>query len=76
MNLVTLEDVKKDQTIQTYINLGNDYLAALGYTDHGLRHMPPLCLLLQRMSSRLHFPEREQELAGIGGYLHDIGNGF
>ena len=74
VNLVTLEDVKKDQTIQTYINLGNDYLAALGYTDHGLRHASLVSAIAKNVLERLHFPEREQELAGIAGYLHDIGN--
>ncbi len=71
---MTLEEVKQNEIIQSYIVLGNDHLGALGYTDHGLRHASLVSAIAKNVLERLHFPQREQELAGIAGYLHDIGN--
>lgn len=71
---VTLEEVKQNEVIQSYIVLGNDHLGVLGYTDHGLRHALLVSAIAKNVLERLHFPQRDQELAGIAGYLHDIGN--
>ncbi len=71
---VTLEEVKQNKVIQSYIVLGNDHLGVLGYTDHGLRHASLVSAIAKNVLERLHFPQRDQELAGIAGYLHDIGN--
>lgn len=74
LKTVTLEEVKQNNVIQTYIVSGNDHLGAMGYTDHGLRHASLVSAIAKNVLERLHFSQREQELAGIAGYLHDIGN--
>jgi metal-dependent HD superfamily phosphatase/phosphodiesterase len=72
--LVTLDTVKRNAELEAYIVRGNEYLGATGYTDHGLRHANLVASISRNILLRLGFPEREAELAGIGGYLHDIGN--
>ena len=37
--MITLKDVQKNESIQALIHAGNRYLEALGYTDHGPRHV-------------------------------------
>ncbi|MGI6620710.1 MAG: HD domain-containing protein [Bacillota bacterium] len=71
---VTIEDVKANPVVEAYIKAGNDHLGALGYTDHGLRHAGVVATIAKNLLRKLGFPEREQELAAIAGYLHDIGN--
>lgn len=71
---ITLEDVKTNPVVETYIKAGNDHLAALGYTDHGLRHAGVVAAIAKNLLRKLGFPDREQELAAIAAYLHDIGN--
>lgn len=74
MALVTLDTVKRNAELEAYIVRGNEYLGAVGFTDHGLRHANLVASISRNILLRLGFPEREAELAGIGGYLHDIGN--
>ncbi len=71
---LTLEDVKSNPTVNSYILAGNDHLGALGYTDHGLRHAGLVSSIAKNLLWKIEFSEREQELAAIAGYLHDIGN--
>src|SRR5690606_25929990 len=49
-------------------------LATIGYTDHGLRHIARVSNRAMRIIRDLKLSEREAQLAGIAGYLHDIGN--
>ena len=74
VKLLTLEDVKVNPAVHAYIVAGNEHLGALGFTDHGLRHAGLVSSIARNILERFHFPEREQELAAIAGYLHDIGN--
>ncbi|MFY9358315.1 MAG: HD domain-containing protein, partial [Bacillota bacterium] len=72
--LVTLEDVRANPVVEAYIKAGNEHLGALGFTDHGLRHSGLVANIAKNLLNKLGFSEREQELAAIAGYLHDIGN--
>ncbi|MBE0447053.1 MAG: HD domain-containing protein [Actinobacteria bacterium] len=49
-------------------------MEAIGFTEHGFRHADLVAHIAMNVLKRLGFPEREAELAGIAGYLHDIGN--
>jgi metal-dependent HD superfamily phosphatase/phosphodiesterase len=69
-----LDDIKHNPTVHAYIIAGNNHLGALGYTDHGLRHAGLVSSIAKNILERFRFSEREQELAAIAGYLHDIGN--
>lgn len=74
MKRVTLADLKADPKVQAYIEGGNKHLAAIGFTEHGLRHVGLVSNIAYNILEKLGYPERECELAAIAGYLHDIGN--
>jgi uncharacterized protein len=71
---LTLEEVKNNPFIDNFIKQTEKYLVALGYTDHGYRHVNIVsdrCMMLAR---HLKFTQHEVELAGIAAYCHDMGN--
>jgi metal-dependent HD superfamily phosphatase/phosphodiesterase len=74
VSVVTLEDVKRDILADTLIRTGNINLGAMGYTEHGYRHINLVSNIAQNVARRLGFTRREIELASIAGYMHDIGN--
>lgn len=74
MNKLTLAQLKEDPIVQGYIEGGNKHLEAIGYTEHGLRHVGLVSHIASNISEKLEFSQRECELAAIAGYLHDIGN--
>ncbi|MDI9442048.1 MAG: HD domain-containing protein [Firmicutes bacterium] len=71
---VTLEDIKRHPYLQAYILQADSNLRAMGYTEHGHRHINLVSSIAHNILVRLGFPERKGELAAIAGYLHDIGN--
>ena len=71
---VMLEDVKKNEVVDSFIQAANDYLGAIGYTEHGYRHVSLVSSVAQNILASLNYPKRLQELAAIAGYVHDIGN--
>jgi metal-dependent HD superfamily phosphatase/phosphodiesterase len=71
---VTLEDVKRDILTDTLVRTGNSNLGAMGFTEHGYRHLNLVSNIAQNVARRLGFTRREIELAAIAGYMHDIGN--
>lgn len=74
MKRVTLADLKADPIVQGYIEGGNKHLEAIGFTEHGLRHVGLVSHIASNILEKLEHPERECELAAIAAYLHDIGN--
>lgn len=72
--LVTLEQVMAHPEIKELIEQANAHLGAMGFTEHGQRHVRLVSRISYNILKRLGFPEREAELAAIAGYLHDIGN--
>lgn len=72
--MITLEDVKKDHVIDTYFQRTNAYLGQMGAIVHDYGHANTVAQNSQYILKALGYPERDIELAGIAGYLHDIGN--
>ena len=72
--LVTLKDVKASPKVRTLIDGANDVMKAMGYTEHGHRHVNIVAGITRDILERLETTPREVELAGIAAYLHDIGN--
>lgn len=71
---VTLAEIKEDSYVKAYITQADKHMEAIGFTEHGFRHAELVSNISMNVLRRLHFPEREAELAGMAGYLHDIGN--
>jgi len=74
MKRITLEDVKKNKEVLTYIEIGNENLGVLGYTEHEFKHLEHVALTAAYILKELGYSERDIELAQIAGFLHDIGN--
>lgn len=71
---VTFEQVRQDPEVRAYIVKANEMLSAIGFTEHGLRHVGLVADRAMGLLRELERPARVQELAGIAALLHDIGN--
>ncbi len=72
--MITIEDLKANEKIKTYISKADESLVALGYTEHSFAHVCSVAETAKYILQTLGYPEHEVELAQIAGYLHDIGN--
>ena len=71
---MTLNDIKTNKDIKTYISKADEALKALGYTEHSFAHVGKVSDTAMHILKSLGYDQRTVELAGIAGYLHDIGN--
>lgn len=71
---VTVEMVRRDPEVIAFVRQANASLKAIGYTEHGQRHVGLVGQISENILSHLGFDQRTCELANIAGYLHDIGN--
>lgn len=72
--MVDLETIRRDEEVSVLIDYANQYLRALGYTEHSTRHATLVAETARNILLESGHPERLGELAAIAGYLHDIGN--
>ncbi len=72
--MLSYEQIKKDESIKTYIRQADKALSALGYTEHSFAHVGKVANTAKYILSTLAYSEREVELACIAAYMHDIGN--
>lgn len=72
--MITLHDIQQNEKIRALVLAGNRYLAAIGYTDHGPRHLSYVSLTASGILKSLGYGQREVELAAIAGWVHDVGN--
>lgn len=72
--MLKLEDIKKDLRVRACIEKSNDYLNSLNYTDHGFRHVNIVSDRAKMLAKTIGLNKKEQELAAIAGYCHDMGN--
>ncbi len=71
---VTIADVVASPDVKAMIEVADEYLGAIGYTEHGFRHANLVSHIAGNIMRRLGFEERQVELAEIAGFTHDIGN--
>jgi len=71
---MTYEEIRKNETIRTYITQADKSLAALGFTEHSFAHVTRVAELAGQILETLDYPPRVVELTKIAAYLHDIGN--
>jgi metal-dependent HD superfamily phosphatase/phosphodiesterase len=72
--MVTIEEVKKNKTVQKLIEKADQVLGVIGYTEHGQRHCSLAANIAYNILIRLGKGERRAQLAAIAGYMHDTGN--
>ncbi|MGI8475590.1 MAG: HD domain-containing protein [Thermomicrobiales bacterium] len=68
------ETVRADPEVQALIRQANKSLGVLGFTEHGFRHVGLVSSIARNVLRLLEIDPRQQELAGVAGYLHEIGN--
>ena len=72
--MITFEEIKKNEAINTYIKKADESLEALGYTEHNFAHVTKVATDAAYILETLGYSEHDVELAKISGYMHDIGN--
>ncbi len=72
--MITLKEVKENQELDALIRGAQKQLNAIGYTEHGHRHISIVSKRAGDILEKLGYPERTVQLARIAGYMHDIGN--
>ncbi len=72
--MLTYDEIRKNEDIRTYITRADESLIALGYTEHSFAHVGKTAETAYYILNTLGYSERDQELARIAAYLHDIGN--
>lgn len=72
--MVTIEDIRKNEAVNTYIKKADEALIALGYTEHSFAHVTKVGETAKYILETLGYSEHDIELAQIAAYLHDIGN--
>ncbi|MDO8886716.1 HD domain-containing protein [Candidatus Oleimmundimicrobium sp.] len=73
-NRITLDDLKKNESVAIYLEMADKFTGYMGYTEHGPRHANLVGHIVHNILKRLGYPERDAELGAMAGYLHDIGN--
>ena len=72
--MVTFEEIKNNEAINTYIRKADQTLSELGFTEHSFAHVGMVAENASYIMETLGYSEREVELVKIAAYLHDIGN--
>lgn len=72
--MISYDEIKKNETIKTYIRKADESLIALGFTEHSFAHVTRVSEMAAYILTTLGYSAHEVELARIAGYLHDIGN--
>ena len=68
------DQLRHDPDILTLIDRADAVVAAMGYTDHGRRHVTLVGVNASRILAALGHDERLCDLAAVAGLLHDLGN--
>ena len=71
---MTYEDIIRDEEVLALLEKGNANLGVLGFTDHSKAHCALVADRAAYILKTLGYSEKEQELAKIAGFMHDIGN--
>jgi uncharacterized protein len=71
---VTFKEVRNHPKVRALIDGANEVMKAMGYTEHGHRHVGVVSGITRSILEHAGHPPRYVELAQIAAYLHDIGN--
>ena len=72
--MLTYEEIRKNESINTYIKMADKSLSVLGFTEHSFAHVAKVSATVKYIMETMGCTERETELGMIAGHLHDIGN--
>lgn len=69
-----LEKIKEAPQVTAYIKKADEHLKNIGFTEHSFRHANLVSETAENILKKLDYSSEMIELAGVAGYLHDIGN--
>lgn len=72
--MITYDELRKNESIKTYISAADKMLSEMGYTEHSFAHVTKVSETAAYILTSLGYSRHTVELAKIAGYLHDIGN--
>ena len=72
--MVTYNEIKRNESIKTYIKSADKSLAALGYTEHSFAHVTAVSEGVKYILETLGYSGHDVEIGQIAAYLHDLGN--
>ena len=72
--MTTLEKIRKNKDINTYIVMADKSMAALGFTEHAFAHVGKVSETAKYILETLGYDAHSVELAQIAAFMHDIGN--
>lgn len=68
-----LKQLKLDKEIETLLQMSEQQLEAMGYTEHGNRHRIVVARRTAQILRGWNFEQKDVELGKISAHLHDIG---
>ncbi len=71
---MTYQEIKHNAEVCALLEKGNQNLGVLGFTDHSEAHCALVAERAAYILRKLGYSDREEELARIAGFMHDIGN--
>ncbi len=74
MSIISVKSLKNDPEVKIYLQRADKHLEGIGYTEHGLRHAAITAKFCERVLRSLDYSSDPIRLAGVAGFLHDIGN--
>ena len=72
--LIAFDAVRNHPHVEILMDKANEFTGVAGYTEHGRRHGKVVGKTARNILKCLGDDDRQQELAAVAGYLHDIGN--
>lgn len=69
-----IEALRRNKRARLYIEAADRYLEAMGYTEHGFRHVEIVSKTAYNILRKLNYEEDIASLAAAAGFLHDVGN--
>jgi uncharacterized protein len=73
-SVIDVKILKENPKIRIYLERADKHLEGIGYTEHGLRHATITANVSEKILRTLGYQKDEVRLAGVAGFLHDIGN--
>lgn len=69
-----MDVLKGNERARLYIEMADNYLDSLGYTEHGFRHCGIVSRTATYILESLKHDKETVVLVGVAGLLHDVGN--
>ncbi len=69
-----LAQLQQDEVVSAFIQLSDQFVGAMGLTEHGFRHANLVGRIAHNVLQHLGAEQELCDIAAVSGYLHDVGN--